>query len=878
MKPTRILGLLTLVASLGLAACGGGGAGNPALPAVAPTSNVDAYTGPAPATADVQAFEVNLWNNIRGQNRCGQCHNATTPAQMPNFARSDNVNLAYAQANTVVNLAQPSTSEMVVKVSGGHNCWLADPSACGQILTTWISNWANATGATSATTVQLVAPPVQSPGQSLNFPNATVAATDYQSTIYTLTSVYCSKCHSSQANPATAQTPYFADPNITTAYQAAIPKIDFTGCVPQNSPTFATTCGVNSRFYQRLATDMHNCWSTCSTDAALMLTQIQAFAMDATPTNLDPALVVSKALTMTQGTVASGANRYDADTIAKYMFSEGAGSTTAYDTSGIDPAADLTLTGHYQYDGSWGLIFLAGGGKAQATVEASSKLNTLIQATGEFSIEAWVAPAVVATNLSDIVSYSGGDTLRNFTLAQTNQDYDFMLRMNVPGATQTATSSSSITDTMELNGQPQLQTPDATMALQASLQHVVLTYDPINGRQIYVNGVNQNIPDPQKGSTISNWDSTFALVLGSEVSSDNAFQGEVKFLAIHQRALSAAQVLQNFNAGVGQRYFLLFNISSVPGVNVPQAYMMFTVSQYDNYSYLFYQPTFISLDATAKPGTIPVQGMRIGINGTIPLVGQAYSPLNTSITAAGYTPQGEVLSTVGTVIGLESGPLTDQFFLQFDLLGTAKDVIVEASPCPAGQTTCTQALNLGPTMADVGVRSFAQVNSTFSQLTGVPTSNSSVVTTYQSVQQQLPSVNTLEAYSSADQVGVAQLAVQYCNQVMGSSTLQAQVFPGVTFNASTFSSVTATGANAAGVMQYTSSGPAAQVVADLAVLSVGNGTLAHQPAPSTVTTELTNLIGNLCAGSTPCSSAARVSAVTVGACAAALGNADVMID
>ncbi|HTV00522.1 MAG TPA: LamG domain-containing protein [Luteitalea sp.] len=544
------------------------------------------------------------------------------------------------------------------------------------------------------------------------------------------------------------------------------------------------------------------------------------------------------------------------------MFSEGAGSTVAYDTSGIDPAADLTLTGHYQYDGSWGVIFLAGGGKAQATVQASSKLNTLIQATGEFSIEAWVTPAVVATNLSDIVSYSGGDTLRNFTLAQTNQDYDFQLR------------SSNSTG---LNGMPQLQTPDSTMALQAALQHVVLTYDPINGRQIYVNGVNQNIPDPQKGGTISNWDNTFALVLGSEVSGDNAFQGEIKFLAIHQRALTAAQVMQNFNAGVGQRYYLLFNISNVPGVNVPQAYMMLTVSQYDNYSYLFYQPTFISLDPTAKPGTIPVQGMRIGINGTIPLVGQAYSPLNTSITAAGYTAQGEVLSNVGTVIGLESGPATDQFFLQFDQLGTAKDVIVDASPCPAGQTTCTQALNLGPTMADVGVRSFAQVNSTFSQLTGVPTSNASVVSTYQSVQQQLPAINTLEAYSSANQVGVAQLAVQYCNQVMNTPSLLAQVFPGVTFSASTFSSVTAT-APINGVMQYTSSGPAAQVVQDLAALSVGNGTLTHQPAPSTVTTELTNLIGNLCTGSTPCNSAARVTAVTVGACAAALGNADVMID
>jgi hypothetical protein len=835
MKATRIIGMFILAASLGLAACGGGGAGNSALPTVAPTSSADAYTGPAPATADVQAFEVNLWNNIRTQNRCGQCHNATTPAQMPNFARSDNVNLAYAQANTVVNLAQPSTSTMVVKVSGGHNCWLADPSACGQILTTWISNWANATGAASATQVQLVAPPVQSAGQSLNFSSTSAAQAAYQSTIYTLTSQWCSKCHSSQASPANAQTPYFADPNIVTAYQAAIPKIDFTGCLPFVA-SGAGACGSNSRFYQRLATDLHNCWSTCSVDAGLMLTQIQAYAKMATPTSLDPALVVSKAVTLTQGTVASGANRYDADTIAKYMFSEGAGSTMAYDTSGIDPSADLTLTGHYQFDGSWGLIFLAGGGKAQATVQASSKLNTLIQATGEFSIEAWVAPAVVATNLSDIVSYSGGDTLRNVTLAQTNQDYDFSLR-----------GSNS-----DLNGAPMLQTPDATMALQASLQHVVLTYDPVNGRQIFVNGVNQNIPDPQKGGTISNWDSTFALVLGSEVSGDNAFQGEIKFLAVHSRALSAAQVLQNFNAGVGQRYYLLFNVSSVPGVNVNQAYMMFTVSQYDNYSYLFYQPTFLSLDPTAKPTSIPVSGMRIGINGTIPLVGQAYIPLNTTITAANYSAtSGDILSAVGTVIGLENGPLTDQFFLQFDTLGTAHDVIVEATPQPA-------TLALGPPSADFGVRSFAQINSTFAQLTGVLTSNSSVVTTYQSVQQQLPAINTLEAYSSANQVGAAQLAVQYCNQVMLSSSLQAKIFPGVNFTSLSLPS------------------GASSITGPLTALAVGSAHVSSAQGTA-VQTELGNLVNNLC-GTIPCNTAARVSAVTVGVCAAALGNANVLID
>src|SRR5258706_4571435 len=130
----RLAGVFLLAASEALAACGGGGAPTTATGATAPTSSANAYTGPAPATSDVQAFAVSFWNNVRVQNRCGQCHNATTPAQMPNFARSDDVNLAYAQANTVVNLGQPSSSRIVVKVSGGLNCWRVYPSALRQIL------------------------------------------------------------------------------------------------------------------------------------------------------------------------------------------------------------------------------------------------------------------------------------------------------------------------------------------------------------------------------------------------------------------------------------------------------------------------------------------------------------------------------------------------------------------------------------------------------------------------------------------------------------------------------------------------------------------------------------------------------------------------
>jgi hypothetical protein len=813
MNLKRITGLLTLAASFALSACGGG-APTTAIPSNAPTSGTDTYTGPAPATADVQAFKLNFWNNVRVSNRCGQCHNATTPAQMPNFARSDDVNLAYAQANTVVDLANPSQSRVVIKVGGGHNCWLSDNSACATILTTWISNWAGASSG-SGTTVQLTAPAIQSVGQSKNFP---ASSADFQATVYPLLRQYCSRCHS--PNAAVSQSPYFASSDPDQAYQAALPKMDL------NTPT-------NSRFYVRLGTEFHNCWDICANNAATMLAAIQAFAGMVPASSVDPALVISKALTLGNGIVASGSNRFDSNVIAKYEFQTGSGNT-AFDTSGVDPSADLTLTpGTVTWAGGWG-INVAAGGKAQASTASSKKIHDLIEATGEFSVEAWVAPASVAADKSYMVSYSGGDTARNFTLGQTKQDYDFMLR-----------SSNS-----DLNGMPQLMTADASMVLQASLQHVVLTYDPVNGRQIYVNGVSTGTVDPKKGGTIANWDDSFALVLGNEVSSDRSWTGLIKFVAIHSRALTPAQILQNFNAGVGQRYYMLFNVESVTGV--PQAYVMFTVSQYDSYSYLFNKPTFISLDPAQKPDGIVVKGMRIGINGSVPTVGQAYIPLNTVVTAANYTAQGELLSPIGTVIALQN-VLTDQFFLTFDQLGTQTHVVVEPTPTAPAPTD-------GAVVADVGIRTFAQINSTLSTLTGVPTTNAAVNQTYQLVQQQLPSDPTLEGFLPSHQVGVAQLAIQYCNTMVNTPSLRAQIFAGVNFNGSVF--LTGPGVTS--------------VTHPLTLKAVGTGLNSQAPAGN-VETELDNLVGKLCT-TTACNSTQRELAVTSAVCAAALGNANMLIN
>ena len=349
------------------------------------------------------AFQINLWQNIRVSNRCGGCHHEG--GQSPMFARSDDVNLAYQAALPLVDLTNPSQSTFVLKVGGGHNCWVADPNACAQTLLTWINNWLGG-GSASATSITLVAPPVQSVGNTKTFPDDGGAL--YGSTIYQITSVKCNGCHTPTS--ATAQAPYFAQADVGQAYLAAQAKINI------NTPN-------ESRFYQRLAEDQHHCWATtaggapdCVGSAAAMLAELNAFAAGINPAPLPAGLVVSKELPLVQGTVAAGGARFESNIVAKYMFETGTGNI-AYDTSGVSPSADLTLNSGVTWAGGWGLTFAAGG-KAQASTSSSQKIAQLAQATGEYSFEAWVNPNNVTQTEAYIMTYSGSDTTRNATLAQ----------------------------------------------------------------------------------------------------------------------------------------------------------------------------------------------------------------------------------------------------------------------------------------------------------------------------------------------------------------------------------------------------------------------------------------------------------------------------
>jgi len=712
-----------VLALLMLTACGGGASTetNP------PTSNTNtvassSYNGPNAQTEDVRAFQVNVWERLRVSDRCGACH--VEANQSPMFVRQDDVNLAYSAANPLIDRDSPASSRLVTKVAGGHNCWLSSDAACATAITGYIEDWVAGTSA-GGRQIQLVAPAnIRDPGATLSFPSNVPAEFDG---VWNLLQTNCVGCHVDSS--PTPQTPFFASSVRADAYEAAKSKISL------NDPAA-------SRLVVRLRDEFHNCWTQCGADATTMENAIIALA-GSSEVSSDPVqapIVFSKALTLPEGVLAAGGNRHETDVVAEYEFKTGSGMI-ALDSSGVLPELNLTLSGDVNWVGGWGIQIVDG--KAQGSTANSKKLHDLIKATGEYSIETWVVPAnVVQEGPARIITYSAGTAARNFTLGQTQYNYNFMHR-------------SSTTDG---DGEPALSTADADEDLQATLQHVVVTFDPLNGRRIYVNGVFTDDMDTVAAGNLNDWDDSFAFALGNEVSNDRQWMGTLRMVAIHNRALTQEQIVQNFDVGVGEKFFLLFSIGDTPGVPA-DSYIMFEVAQYDSYSYLFDKATYINLDPAVTPGNFALKGMRIGINGKEAIVGQAYRNLDTSIDGAGYDPAtGQPLSSLGTIIALENGPDSDEFFLTFEELGDETNVVTELSPL------IPPPLPVPATVADIGVRTFDEINASMAAMTGVDAQL--VKGQFDILRQQLPAVETIEGFLSAHQMGVAQLAIAYCDKLV----------------------------------------------------------------------------------------------------------------
>lgn len=771
------------------------------------------YSGPAPASTEIQSFKLSFYDNLVLTERCGSCH--TPGGSGPtHFVDNDDVNNAWQQANTVVDLEDPAASAVVQRVANGHNCWLGNnqTATCAITMTGYIEAWA-AGAQTSVSEISLVPVAAVSPAATLITPayenldssqSSELRSVSPEGLLYLL-NIHCSDCH------ADVQSPFFASADTETAYNSVLNKIDL------NTPS-------NSRVVQRLRNDFHNCWSNdCQSDADDIQAAVARFADLVDVTEVDDDLVISMAQVLdTHGIVASTGGRFEDNVIAKWEFREGIGNLIA-DTSGVQPEVPLTLSGEYEWLGGWGVTFV--NGQAMGATSGSSKLRDLITGTGEFSIEAWVAPNNVSQENAWIAGYAGGPMSRNFLLTQNLYDYDFYNRSSV-----TADNSA---------GDPALSTDDDAEFAQATLQHVVVTFDPVDGRKIYVNGEYTGDIDEQGGGTLEGWNNSFAMVLANSTANNAPWAGVMRMVAVHNRSLTPEQIQNNFEIGVGARYFLLFSVSEIldregechigsGSDRTNYCYVVFEVSQFDASSYLFNEPFFISLNQNFTADGFDIRGIHIGINGRLAEVGQGYVNVNATVNADNYSAEGQQLSSIGTIIGLELGSDQDMFFLSFDEIDGQFDATTPQTPLTYSSTLD------GVAASDIGFRTFEAIHTSYSAITGVPVSNSTVSTLFSTVKQAMPVTADFQAYLASHQMAVTQLAMGYCSALVDDITLRDGFFnDGVAMNFSTQSDLVSDSDWETKVIQP---------LLDAAFSINGSASLDSQPARSAVQAELLSLI------------------------------------
>jgi hypothetical protein len=578
--------------------------------------------------------------------------------------------------------------------------------------------------------------PAPGPGPIVGGPSDAEMQAAFEQTVQPLLVQYCVECHAGQGPGS----PHIASPDPAVGYRETWynQKVNLA-----NPPT--------SRLVRRLVADFHHCWSDCVTDAATMQLAIEQWA---TLVNFgagggeNVAGIVSENLTLADGFEDQGADRYSDNLIAFWDFKEGTGNI-AHDTSPVLPAADLLLEGPTLMT-SYGIRVETG--RAIATAEASRKLYDILaeprNGTQQYTVEAWIANAnITQEGPARIVSYSANADSRNFGLGQVQYYYNFRNR--------------TVNPDINGNGNPALQTADADRDAQATLQHVVITYDQYRGRRVYVNGMWTEDLDEQEPFPLWNWSANHRIVMGNDVSNDRPWQGSIRLVAIYKYALTQQQIEQNFNAGVGKRILMRFDVSRWAG---PDTYMEFVVSELDDYSYLFCQPSFHSPSIlNARVGKL-----RVMVNGQAGVSGQGFVNVDTVVTSTA-----QQISPLCSIVLKDAGPATDVFTIDFEYLANFQS---PKDPPPVPPLPPRQ---FGDPLPTDGLRDFRRINESMGAVTGVNPNTNAVRAVYDGLALQLPATADLRTFASAQQVAVTKLSLEYCNSLVDTPNLRMAFFGNV---------------------------------------------------------------------------------------------------
>jgi hypothetical protein len=234
------------------------------------------------------------------------------------------------------------------------------------------------------------------------------------------------------------------------------------------------------------------------------------------------------------GTMASRPARVSIGVVALYPFKEGKGGVV-HDTSRAGPPLDLKIENESAVKWtSKGLLI--GASTLVASTAPAAKIVQACKASNEVSVEVWVRPGTLTPPGKDgrIVALSSDPMNQNFLLGQDElkgpiRSYFMRLR----------------TTTTDLVGKPALATPENTTV--PKLSHLVYTRSSTGVAAMYVDGV--DVARTTGGGVLSNWNESYRLAVGNEISGDRPWLGEVHLVAVYSRALTADEVKQNFKAG-----------------------------------------------------------------------------------------------------------------------------------------------------------------------------------------------------------------------------------------------------------------------------------------------------------------------------------------
>ncbi len=218
-------------------------------------------------------------------------------------------------------------------------------------------------------------------------------------------------------------------------------------------------------------------------------------------------------------------DRVQSGLILLYTFNEGAGSTVL-DSSDAGTPIDLTFIAA-SVDAGWVSGGLSIEGPSLITsLGSAARLTTTCQATGELTVEAWIKPTnVTQGGQGRIFGYSEGALVnQNFVIGQ---DTDTLFGRTSFGAFE------------------QIE----TTGLTATLMHLVLTADVSGTSRLYIDSVEKVSLSFLSG--FSSWGLDAGVTVGNEVDGQRPWLGTLYLAAAYSRALTPAEVTQNYLAGTG---------------------------------------------------------------------------------------------------------------------------------------------------------------------------------------------------------------------------------------------------------------------------------------------------------------------------------------